>query len=960
MKRIFLIITIYVAAVVAGYAQIGHHFVINHKSLSLGRGGQTWCISLYNDDWAYFANNNGIYQYNGKEWTGFHLNNNLDPRAVYALPTQERVYVSGINEFGYITPNEHGFMKYQCLSDSLGKSQFIGNIWGIFSISGTIYAQGDYAIVTMNEDGSNPKMIKSSEKLCCSNVIDDILYIGSENGLKMLVGDKIRQAFGTDLLRNQRICSMLPYRDGMVIVTNSNGIYFYNGTTVSPILTGQEAIMKSSGLLCGAIYHDTLALGTIQNGVILINLATKQAEFYNRRNGMQDETVLSLRFNSRGDLWVGLDNGIDQILLSVPLTTLSMFDTSIGSGYACLGDGNNIYLGTNRGLFVTSIPENSSEINRRFTPVGDLLKGQVWGIKRFGNEILCMHDHGLFSIDRNLNIKRIGEDIGTWTVQPVMGSNDLYYVGTYDNLYILRSDGNGSWTIVTKYEIQESVCDIMQESPTEIWFMKNNFGAIRLTFDPATHKLLKEQLYDQSKGMPQLLKITTCKIGNDLKFATSKGVYRYDRNSDRIVADDDLNQRLDRGCNYLQLRTSKNYIFALTPYEIIRIPINDKGGAPKVSLPLLPAEAKPLHPCEMLQVVNDSIVIYPNYSGYTICDFSKRWNISHDYGRINKMMLTALGDSIVYACNFSSKREVTDISYNNNSVKFDFGFEISGSFVAGYSYRLNNEAWSEPSLSTTKEYTNLSEGTYTFKVKAILSDGSEQTDSITFRIRPPWYRSIAAYCIYLLLLILLGWGLYRYTKQQIRTKENRIAFAKDVEIALQKEHFESIEQKKDEHISELESEKLRTEIEHKAHEISNLLMNLSSKNEALIDIKEELKKIYAGMKTTGDTASRSSLLALQSKIESVIQSDRVLERIEKEFDLVHNNFMHKLRTAYPDISNNELLMCAYLQMNLSTKEIAPLMNLSTRGVETMRYRMRKKFGLERSEQLTEFLSKLTV
>jgi DNA-binding CsgD family transcriptional regulator len=207
---------------------------------------------------------------------------------------------------------------------------------------------------------------------------------------------------------------------------------------------------------------------------------------------------------------------------------------------------------------------------------------------------------------------------------------------------------------------------------------------------------------------------------------------------------------------------------------------------------------------------------------------------------------------------------------------------------------------------------------------------------------------------------MLGWGLYRYAKQQIRTKENRIAFAKDVEIALQKEHFESIEQKKDEHISELESEKLRTEIEHKAHEISNLLMNLSSKNEALIDIKEELKKIYAGMKTTGDTASRSSLLALQSKIESVIQSDRVLERIEKEFDLVHNNFMHKLRTAYPDISNNELLMCAYLQMNLSTKEIAPLMNLSTRGVETMRYRMRKKFGLERSEQLTEFLSKLTV
>ena len=82
-----------------------------------------------------------------------------------------------------------------------------------------------------------------------------------------------------------------------------------------------------------------------------------------------------------------------------------------------------------------------------------------------------------------------------------------------------------------------------------------------------------------------------------------------------------------------------------------------------------------------------------------------------------------------------------------------------------------------------------------------------------------------------------------------------------------------------------------------------------------------------------------------------------LKRVEEEFDLVHNDFIKKLRESYPDLTNNEILMCAYLKLNLSTKEIAPLLNISVRGVETMRYRIRKKFNLEREENLNDFLSK---
>lgn len=160
---------------------------------------------------------------------------------------------------------------------------------------------------------------------------------------------------------------------------------------------------------------------------------------------------------------------------------------------------------------------------------------------------------------------------------------------------------------------------------------------------------------------------------------------------------------------------------------------------------------------------------------------------------------------------------------------------------------------------------------------------------------------------------------------------------------------------KDRKIDELEKENLHNELEHKSQEIINLLLSLSNKNEALISIKEELKNISAGLK--GDAATRKSLMILQTSIEASLESGNVLERIENEFNIVHNNFIKNIRSRYPALTTNELLLCAYIKMNLATKEIAPLMNMSVRGVETIRYRMRKKLSLEREESLTDFLNK---
>jgi DNA-binding CsgD family transcriptional regulator len=138
--------------------------------------------------------------------------------------------------------------------------------------------------------------------------------------------------------------------------------------------------------------------------------------------------------------------------------------------------------------------------------------------------------------------------------------------------------------------------------------------------------------------------------------------------------------------------------------------------------------------------------------------------------------------------------------------------------------------------------------------------------------------------------------------------------------------------------------------------MANLMINLVRKNEILNEIKTDLYKIMSSLKKDESKETKQMILLTNNKIDSNIQSDDVLKRIEEQFDIIHNNFMLHLQERYPDLSVNERMMCAYLKMNLSTKEIAPLLNMSIRGVETLRYRLRKKFDLSRDENLIDFLN----
>ncbi|HYO21206.1 MAG TPA: triple tyrosine motif-containing protein, partial [Flavisolibacter sp.] len=289
-----------------------------------------------------------------------------------------------------------------------------------------------------------------------------------------------------------------------------------------------------------------------------------------------------------------------------------------------------------------------------------------------------------------------------------------------------------------------------------------------------------------------------------------------------------------------------------------------------------------------------------------------------------------------------------------NSVHIEYSATLYGQQAnIEYSYFLKgfDKGWSNWSAKPEKEYTNLPAGNYVFQVKSRNNLGNESTvTSFTFTILPPWYQTPVTYFAYALLFVGLLYVLHRkqrkkflHQKQQYETQQKQLQYLHQLEL-----------EKNEKEIVKLKNEKLEAEIGHKNSELANSAMHLVQKREMLGKIRDDLNALIK--KTSNEQAAAEfkkvlKMLGEDSKI------DENWEHFAHHFDKVHNDFLVVLKSHYPALTPSELKLCAYLRMNLSNKEIAQLVNISTRGVEIARYRLRKKLGISKETNLFDFLMK---
>jgi DNA-binding CsgD family transcriptional regulator len=864
-------------------------FVMNFDKKILGRSLQTWQIAPFGDRWIYFANRGGMLQFDGSTWEHYSLHNRSEVRAVYPSANFGRIYVGGINEYGYYAPAPDGTLRYTCLSDSLpAEYRELGNVWGIHENDNILYFQGDGRVVK----GVNGKytLIEAPGKINCSHLVNGILYIGTTEGVCFLVGNTFFPLNGGEALKAYRICGIAPFRGGLLIATALNGLFYSDGRTVTPFVTGAEHFMADNEVYCLAVRGEQIAVGTIRHGIVWIDAATGQQRYLNEDTGMQDNTVLSLAFDSVGNLWAGLDAGIDYLWMNAPLTNLYTRNHFFGTGYAAAVAGPDLFLGTNRGLYVMSHPlsHDSRPLDIALVPASS---GQVWDLCPVGDELFCAHDRGLFLV-RDRSLSRVSDLQGVWTCQPVKGHPDVMFVGAYDGLYVyVRTEGR--WKASHKVEgIKDSFHYFRQQTDRVIWLVQDEV------------------------------------------------IHRFELTADY--------RRLQSGRVEAALPAGMDTLFAA--------PLLRQAMTHPVAQLFTPVGNIP-----MMIPVSDGRFVIPHEDGfalYTPQDTLYTARKPHLF-RIKRMYVTTPRDSLVYTDNFLDHKCVPHLDYAGNSVRFEFTL-LDPSLVQGihFRYRLNGGAWSELTGTDRKEYSNLREGHYTFEVQTVLPGGEQDTDSLSFTIRPPWYRSLVAWIVYALLLAGLVRKAFRWDARRMQRKQQMAVAQKDLEMAVVTRQFQQEQVRHEEQISQLEREKLEYELQHKSQEMMNLMIGMKRKNEVLGEIKADLLKVVSAMKGESAREAKQQLLVINTRIDENMQSDDVLSRIEEQFDLLHNDFMKRLHQRFPDLSNNEYMMCAYLKMELSTKEMAPLLGISVRGVETLRYRLRKKLGLEREEGILEFLNQL--
>jgi hypothetical protein len=944
--------------------QIGTPKITNYPKSIYKAGTQSWSIDQDSRGVLYFGNNSGMLEFDGQHWQLHPVPNKSIVRVIkYA---GNRIYAGAFNDFGYFSPNRKGVLQYH----SLIQKDIIpnGEVWKIhIAADSSVYFQSFKNIIHYYPKSGQLKLIAKNHNFQFSFKIDNQIFIQDKGfGLYTIKQDKLEFIEGSSIFSNIEVWSMNRFAGKTIIGTFKNGLFEYDGKTFRPLNFPVNEFLKSNQIFSAVQLGNNLAFGTIQNGVIIIDQKGNIVKHLNLSKGLQNNTVLSLFCDQAHNLWLGLDNGIDYVETNSALSAY-LRSTEVGAGYVSVLYKKKIYIGTNQGLFVKNWTPQSD--NSPLTKI-EGLQGQVWSLAVINGALICGHDKGTYQVDNNKVTELFGKT-GSWAFFEMPGHPDKVINGCYDGLYLYKKNANKGITYVSPIKgFFESCRNVEIENDSVLWVCHGSKGIYRVTLNSSLTNVVSVKYYGTNKGIPDLWGINVLKFENKLFFSSPKGFFKYNPATDKMEPDNEMTQLFGKQYNVTKIisgsasstwfsqngeigiltKTEKGYIIDKKPFKQLNGTINNTF--------------------EHILTVDPKNVIIATEDGFMHFDpsFHKRYT-----GKFQCLIrsIVSLPDSILYGgssennISSKSKNSSLEIPYSLNNLRFVFSatdYRSSGQIRFSYMLLGYDKQWSEWSSKSEKEYTNLPEGKYLFHVKAQNIDGFESsTATYEFIILPPWYRSIWAYIVYILLIILLLWAIIlRLKKRFEREKEIMRQRQKEEIRRKEEEHNRQIKDNQQEIIRlrnemlQVEVEQQKVQVEKNKKELASLATSITRKNEMLDSIKKTLGNVSDNLQSE----QRKKIANIIQSIDKDIRIDEDWENFEHYFDQVHGDFIHRLKETYPQLTPSDLRMCAYLKMNLATKEIAPLLNISVRGVEISRYRLRKKLNLDPNENLVEFMLKI--
>ena len=945
--KLKILILIFAAPLWGQVKNIGLPEIKNYKRTEYKGGTQNWNIDQDKNGNLYFANNNGLFQFDGSVWHKYTLPNSPDTRCVKIDPSG-KIFVGGYSEFGYYKTNSKGKLEYVSISKLVNKKKIIDFIWKIHLYKDEVVFQSFARIYIYKNN--QLKIIEAPDRFQFSFLAKNRLYLQDISlGLLEYKGGKLYPLKGTSIFNNTEIWGIFPLPENKLLISTLNkGLFMYENEKTTPWNTEANAFIKKNSSLGGVtIKNKFIVLNSVLNGIIICDTNGKIVQHINRKKGLQNNTVLTSFIDNKNNLWLGLDNGIDFINENSSLTYFG-YSYGISTVYASVVFRDNLYVATNQGVFYSKwhlpFKEESFSLLEGTT-------GQAWNIQVIDGQLICGNNNGAILIDNNHSAKTL-DTKGYFRFKKIPNHPDYIIGANYNGFAVFEKTANG-----LKYRNQisgfEKPSISFEIDKSYLWLKKDNL-IYQMTLSDDLKKFNSIKTYTNlSNTIKGIGSIQT--MNNTVYFQTNNHFYKYSQDQNLFYEDKNMSALFtDLPKIYSLTQDSAGNIWYLFKESLGVLSKNDSGVYKNTVAPFSSLTGNLVNNYLSITTIDSRNVLIGLTDGLAHYD-SHLLNNSIWKPTAFIRSFSFPGDTLMFGNGQNTYRK-QKIPYKSNRVKFTFSspsYENIDKIEFSHQLEGFEERWSNWSPITTIEYANLREGNYKMNLKARNSYGKQsEVTQVLFTISPPWYRHFLAYFCYIILVLAITNFVINRIKLKIRKnkyyetiEQRRIYLEKEAKI--RKEQYDL-----EKEIERLKNDQLQTKILSKDKELVTNTLQVVKKNKILNGIIHKLKDINVD---SFDESTKFQFNKLNKSIVREVNTDKSWKDLEKHIKNVHFDFLKRLKEKYPTISPRELDLCTYLLMNMSTKEIAEIMNISSGGVEVSRYRLRKKFGLGKKQNLTGFL-----
>ena len=900
-------------------------------------GGETqnWSITQSKEKYIYVANNKGLLEYNGSNWQLYLSPNETIIRSVKEI--DDLIYTGANSEFGYWKRNDQGILFYTSLSKTLD-IEFLEDeeFWNIVNIDDYILFQSLKRIYIYNKSNNSYSKIDSETIIYKIFKVDEIIYFQkTKDGVYKIENGEAKLVSNNLILQNNRLVNVFNKGDNLLIETENNGFYILENDLLKKWeISANEKLSEISVFRSIQLKDKSFILGTRSNGVF--HLTEDGVIDYNLDiiHGLSNNTVHGVFEDAENNIWLALENGINCINIKSPFRIYTDKEGKIGTVYASIVHNNNLYLGTNQGLFYKELG-----LNEDFKIVENIQEA-VWCLVNIEGELFCGHDTGTSIVKNNKSEKIAGTQQGTWSIKPIEGRKDLLLQGSYNGLYVLQKT-NDKWLFRNKIKGFDRSSKFFEFFNNYIFVSHEYKGVFKIKMDKDFNTAIT---VEKNASINNEINSSIIKYNDQLLYAYKEGIYKYDSIKNDFLRDTFLSQLFKKEeytSGKLLFNEKANTLWSFSEKELNYLSLGKLSNTPKINkIPFSKSLPRGLTGYENISNITNKKYLIGTSNGFILLDLDKQQNKNYNI-KINSILTHSIS-SPTHIINKTSKGYFEN---KENNIEFYFSVpEFEKYLDTEFQYKLEGiyDNWSDWSANSSTLFENLPYGDYEFKIRAKIGNTiSNNIASYNFNIKRPWYLSNLMIIIYILSILLFSLLMHNIYKRYYKKQREKL-----LQKTVRELELKELENKQQ--LMRFNNDKLRQDIESKNRELGISTMSLIKKNEFLNTIKKELQNIEDG----------KNIKKVIKIIDKNLNNNDDWYLFEEAFNNADKDFLKKIKSFHPTLTSNDLRLCAYLRLNLSSKEIAPLLNISPRSVEVKRYRLRKKMDLAHEASLTDYILKI--